>query len=883
MGLLTECSSKSRSQERESIIFENLMIIGMVCNQLENPLGIGYLPPLLGWKLSPQEKGLWCYQSAYQIQVASSKEYLSANEPDLWDSGKIISEKSTLIPYEGTSLCSRQRCFWRVRVWDQHDNCSPFSLSSFWETGLLHSEDWEGEWIGGPPSKGGLALYFRHVFNIKKPILRARAYLAGLGYHELHLNGKKVGDHVLEPGWTDYDKRVFYVTHDAAPFLQIGYNAIGVIVGNGWLGMPKLLLQLEVFYEDGSIETLATHGGHTHAPDVWHVGTGPVRGNSIYDGETYDARLEMSGWDIPNLDNDTFPSHFSVAMPIESPRGKLCSQELEPIRVVGTHAPKDIREIHPGIFVVDAGQNLAGWVRIRLRAKAGTCIQLRYAENLREDGSINQDNLRTAMATDTYYAKGGDKEEWEPRFTYHGFRYVQIEGWPGQLHPDSLDIRTVRSDLKPVGTFQCGYPLLNAIQKIVFNTEASNLHSVPTDCPQRDERLGWLNDMTVRTEELLYHFQAGQFLAKWVDDIADIQNSNGSITDTAPFKWGKRPADPVSVSYLLSAWLCHLHYGDFRILETHYDGFQRWVAYLEAQTEEGILRYSSWGDWAPPEAFADSESIGAGAVSRETPGELISTGYLYYHHILMAKIANVLEKRADATYYEHRAKEVAAAFHRAFWKESVGGYGSNNQSCNALALSFHLVPAENIPRVVDNLVRNVENHGNHLTTGNLCSKYLLEALSEHGRIDVAFRIATQTTYPSWGYMLENGATTLWERWEYSVGGAMHSHNHPMLGSVASWMFKYLAGILPDEQHPGFRRFIIHPRIVSKLGWVEATYHTQNGVISSGWSSQSDRLEIRLKVPSNCCAKIIMPDGTPSIDVGPGEHSFTTANPVSYIA
>jgi alpha-L-rhamnosidase len=521
---------------------------------------------------------------------------------------------------------------------------------------------------------------------------------------------------------------------------------------------------------------------------------------------------------------------------------------------------------------------------------------------LKDDGTVNMDNLRKARSTDSYIMKGTGEESWEPRFTYHGFRYVQVEGWPGKMDIDSIGIRVVRSAVEPSGTFACSNELLNRIHRMVTWTEASNLHSVPTDCPQRDERMGWLNDMTVRIEPALYNFRLARLYAKFLDDVADTQSPDGAITDTAPFKWGKRPADPVSASYLLLGWLPYLHYGDTEPMRAHYAGFARWVDYLVSRSERGILSYSSWGDWAPPQNEAISGSIGAGAVSAKTPGELISTGYLHYHAKLLAQMARVLGDESEAARREQLAQEVAQAFNEKFWDEKVGGYGSNNQACNAFALFLGVVSPERVPRVVHNLVQAVEKNGYHLSTGNLCTKYLLEMLTEQGHSDVALRIATQTTYPSWGFMLENGATTTWERWEYLTGGAMNSHNHPMLGSVGSWFYKYLAGILPDAAGPGFSRFIIQPRFLDGLEWVEGSYHVLPGVIRSAWRKVGRQVVMTISVPANTVATLHFPVASPAavtergvalsavpgvtlmpsdthvvVELGSGDYEFTVNN------
>jgi alpha-L-rhamnosidase len=482
---------------------------------------------------------------------------------------------------------------------------------------------------------------------------------------------------------------------------------------------------------------------------------------------------------------------------------------------------------------------------------------MRFSETLYDSGTVNQENLRTAAATDVYILKGGGEETWEPRFTYHGFRYVQIEGWPGKPAIDDFVVKRVRSDVEPAGRFACSNDLLNRIDQMVERTEGSNLYSVPTDCPQRDERMGWLNDLTVRIEEALYNFNLHRFYAKFIDDICDAQNEKGEIADTAPFRYGARPADPVSVSFLLLASKSYEYYGNTEIIRRHYLPMKAWVDYLATRTKNGIVDYSYYGDWSPPAEFG-SKGAGYGAISVNTPGQLMSTGYLYYSAKILSQLAETMGKVDDQKKYDDLAIRTMKAFNDKYWDEEKGGYGSNNQSCNAFAVFLGAPCKERLPRVMANLVKDVKEHGYHLTTGNLCTKYLLEALTENGEAEVAYKIATQVTYPSWGYMLSEGATTLWERWEYATGGSMNSHNHPMMGSVGSWLYKYVAGILPDPQHPGFAQFILHPHVFDGLDYAGATYQSVKGEISSSWRKTKGGLEYHVVVPANSVATIYIP-------------------------
>jgi len=826
-------------------------VSGLRCEYAHDPLGLDTPHPRLSWMLTSNERG--ARQTAYRILVASTQAKADANQGDLWDSGKIASSQSTQVAYRGQPLASRQHCFWKVRSWDSHGQPSAYSETAQWEMGLLAGKDWQAEWIGYTAGWSGRALYFRKDFRLDKPVKQARAYIAGLGYYELHLNGQRVGDHVLDPSFTDYSKRVEYVTYDIAPFLTQGDNAVGVIAGNGWYGTPKVLVQLEVTYTDGSTVKIYTHPMNFE-PD-WRTGVGPIVSNSVYDGETYDARLEKPGWDLPGGDRAAPADRtegWVTAVAAEPPAGRLVAQSVEPIKIIQTIPVKSVTEPKPGVFVFDTGQNIAGWAELHVRGERGAVVRLKFSEVLADDGTVNQENLRKAAATDVYTLRGNGDERWEPRFTYHGFRYIQVEGYPGRPGLDAIVPKAIRSSVQPNGKLETSSELINRIQKMVWWTEAGNMHSVPTDCPQRDERMGWMNDLTVRAEEAIYNFDVSRFFAKFVNDVSDTQAPDGTITDTAPRRWGRRPADPVSTSYLLLSWLPYQHYGDRRTIEQHYAGFQAWVHYLESRTKNGIVTYGSWGDWSPPAEFGNP----AGSpVSRDTPLPLMSTAYLYYDARLLAGMARALGKTGDVARYTALAERTADAFNREFWHEDAGGYGANNQAANSIALDLGLAPKERIPRVVDNLVRDVRAHGTHLTTGNLCTKYTLEALTENGHANLAYALATQTTYPSWGFMLSKGATTVWERWELMTGGAMNSHNHPMLGSVSAWFYKYLAGIRPDPAAPGFERFIVHPYAVPDLQWVKAEYTSMYGVIRSAWSRDGGAFHLNVSVPVNTVATV----------------------------
>ncbi|HEY3342899.1 MAG TPA: family 78 glycoside hydrolase catalytic domain, partial [Anaerolineae bacterium] len=517
------------------------------CEFMLNPLGIDEREPHFSWALQDERRGQ--QSTGYRVLVASSIEMLAADKGDKWDSGIIQSNAQLNVRYGGAILTSGERCYWKVRVWDDDDLPSAWIEPAWFEMGLLEQSDWKSAWYGYPAGYTGQALYFRAFVELQKPVKRVRAYVAGLGLYEFYVNGHKANDHVLEPAQTNYGKRILYTTIDITPYMHQGRNGVGAIIGHGWYGTPRLRAQIHIEYEDGDKQTCSmTRNGIDNWGD-WTVGPSPITCDSIFDGETYDARLERPGWCVPEDGESPFdPRQYWLAVPMDGPSGRMVAQTMEPIRVVSHVDPISVNEVRPGVFVFDMGQNMVGWVHLRVKGERGTAVQVRFSENLSDEGDIDQGNLRSAKCTDTYILKGEGVEEWEPRFTYHGFRYVQMAGFPGIPGLDAIRGCVVHSDVAQHGHFECGNELINRLQHAVLWTESGNLHGIPTDCPQRDERMGWLNDMTVRAEEANYNFDVNRLHSKWIADIHDEQDpQNGAIPDTAPYRFGSRPADPVTM------------------------------------------------------------------------------------------------------------------------------------------------------------------------------------------------------------------------------------------------------------------------------------------------------------------------------------------------
>lgn len=730
--------------------------------------------------------------------------------------------------------------------------------------------DWgEAEWIGLPGIAPGRALCFRASLEITGVVRCARLHAAGLGVYRLYLNGRPVSDRVLDPPPTAVDQRVPCTTHDLAAALLQGENVVAAHVGHGWYGRPILKLHLVVEMADGRVLRLASAG---QFPFV--VRPSATVADGIFFGESRDARREQPGWMQPGFalhqhDADrgrrlgARHEQWTMAYRVDPPGGRLVVDLMEPMRVVETVQPRLVGSPRPGVWILDAGGNLAGWCRLRTAEPAGTTIRLLFGETLSGDGTVGQDNLYTARAADEYICAGGG-ESWEPEFTYHGFRYVQVEGPSTAPEPGDIVVRRVRNDLARRGSFTCGDPLVERIHAMIVRTEESNQHGVPTDCPQRAERQGWLNDQTARAEQLVHNFDARRFLAKWLDDMADAQDpATGAIPDTVPWRFGNRRADPVCVCPVLYPWLMWRHWGDRGVLERHWGMMAAWQRCIAATVVDGVVGYSWWGDWCPPAAFGLE---GDACHARGTPGGLVSTAHLVYMTRLLACIAGELGHVAEGVRLLAQADALAVAIHGRWYDAQSASYGANVQACNALALWTNVVPEDRRAEVFAALVADCAARG-HLSTGNICTKYVLEVLADGGRADLAWRLITRRDYPSWGYMLDQGATTLWERWERKTGTGMNSHNHSMLGAVDAWFYTRLAGLRDDVAMAPGERFICAPQPVPGLDRASAGLDTLRGRLALSWQRIGDGLIVDLEVPAVSCATFVVPRGW----AGAGQH------------
>ena len=706
------------------------------------------------------------------------------------------------------------------------------------------------------------ARYLRHEFTVAKPVRRATAYVCGLGLFELYLNGRKVGDDVLAPALSEYEKRAFYRTYDVTERLSSGDNAVGVILGNGRFfstrasmrsyGYPKLRLQLNIEYADG---TTAQVTSDKH----WKLTTaGPISANNEYDGEEYDARREMPGWSQPKFED----ANWSAVQLVAPGAPVLSAQIGEPIRVTGRLHPLAVTHPQSGVNIYDLGQNIAGWCRLKVSGAAGTVVKLRHGESLNPDGTLYTNNLRSAQAEDIYTLSGQGTETYEPRFTYHGFRYVEVTGFPGQAGLDAIEGEIVHDDLPAAGGFACANALLNQISRNIYWTTRDNYRSLPADLP-RDERQGWMGDRQEVSKGETYLFNVAPLYAQWLADMQDDQHADGSVPDVCPAYWLLYQDGLVWAStYLMVPHMLYDQYGDRGILQKHYASMKLWTDHMAAFLDHDIMPRNTYGDWCfPPRSAAEMTVINSRDPRLTTDGSLMSTAVFYHDVRLLARSARLVGHAADAERYEALAGRLKAAFNQRFYHADLGYYDNGTQTAGILPLAFDLVPAENQAKVFDHLVETITvESNNHLGTGLIGGHYLMRVLSDHGRPDLAFTIATQTTYPGWGYMISKGATTIWELWNGDTADAgMNSRNIVMMiGDLNIWLHEYVAGIRPDPAAPGFKKIIIKPELINGLDWARASYESIHGPIRCEWHRLAGQFDLQVAIPANTTATVYLP-------------------------
>ncbi len=830
-------------------------VTNLRCEYETNPPAVASPRPELSWWLVSTERGQ--RQSAYQVQVASAVALLDQDRADLWDSGKVAGDESVQVAYAGRSLQPEAQAWWRVRVWGQDGEPSRWSQSANWTTALRGDAAWRAHWIASDTADGPLPV-FRREFAVAKPVRRALVHLCGLGFYELRLNGRKVGDNELDPGWTDYRKRCLYTTYDLTGQIQRGTNALGVLLGNGMyhvsggrytkftgtFGPPKLILQLHLEFADGSTEDVLSDA-------AWKTAPGPIVFTCIYGGEDYDARRELPGWDKAGFDE----GGWQPARRVEGPGGKLVAQTAPPIRVMQTYPTVRVTEPKPGVLVYDLGQNFSGWPLLKVRGPAGRTVKLVTGELLAEDGLVSQRSSGSPVWF-SYTLKGEGVETWHPRFSYSGFRYVQVEGATRDASADGLPLliglegQFVHSSARVVGEFACSNPLLNRIHDLIDRAIESNLQSVLTDCPHR-EKLGWLEVSHLLGPALLFDYDAPQLYRKICDDMAGSQLADGLVPDIAPeytvFSGGFRDSPEWGSASVLNPWLLYERFGDIRALAEHYEMMQRYVAYLGSKAKDHIVAHGL-GDWY------DIGPRGPGE-SQLTSRGVTATAIYYQDLCALQRTAALLGKPDDAARYTALAGEVRAAFNREFFHGESGRYDRGSQTAQAMPLVLGLAEDRDRAAVLASLVSNVRTNGNRVTAGDVGFAYVVRALYEGGRGDVLFDLVTQTNGPGYADQLRRGATSLTEAWDANPAS---SQNHCMLGHAEEWFYRGLAGINPDPAAPGFKRFSIRPDVVGDLTWVKAHYDSVHGRIASAWERKDGRLRLRVTVPPNTTATLYLP-------------------------
>ena len=846
-------------------------LANLLCEYQVNPIGIEVENPRFSWQIVSEQNNV--KQKAYEIRVATTKANLTKSKKLLWTSKKTKSDQSINVAYDGPALRSMQCAYWQVRIWDNNNKVTEWSEVASWEMGLLKTAEWSANWItktGDTQEEKSLPVqYYRKEFTASKKIKRARVYVTSLGLYQLFLNGKKVGDDLFTPGYTSYHKRLQYQTYDVTEMLQQN-NTIGAIVGDGWyrgfLGWKGgrsyygkqlgLLVQIEIEYTNGEKETITTN-------NTWKTAYGPILESDIYNGELYDAQLEMNGWSTNGFDDTKWVN----AGLLNYPKEHLVSSPSPPVKAIETIKPVELITTPKGETVLDLGQNIVGWVQMKVKGEKGHKVVLKFAEVLDKEGNFFTTNLRAAKATDTYILKGEGTEMFEPHFTFHGFRYVKVENYPGMITKDDIIGVVIHSNIRPTGTFACSDSLINQLQSNIQWSQKDNFLDIPTDCPQRDERVGWTGDAQAFSPTAAFNFDVAGFFTKWLKDLAVDQMPSGAVPNVIPDMLegergiiSKGGATGWADAAVIVPWTVYQAYGDERILAEQYASMKAWVDFMNTKAGEDHLwnspRYWHWGDWL---AFNTDKPDYAGSVTEK---DLIATAYFYHSTNLLRQAALIVGEEEDAAAYQELAKNIKSAFANEYITPN-GRLVSHTQTAYALALSFDLVPADLIEKSAQYFAADVKRFG-HLTTGFLGTPLLCSTLSKIGRDDLAFMLINRKEYPSWLYPVTQGATTIWERWDTqkpdgTIIQGMNSFNHYAYGAIGEWLYSYVAGLRIDPQNPGYKHIIFQPHFGGGLTNANAELLSNYGLVISSWEIKYGSFNYNVEIPANTTGTIILPN------------------------
>lgn len=877
-------------------LYPQLKVDRMYTENLKNPLGLDNLNPRFTWIIISEDRQVM--QSAYEVRVGLSSDKIANGENLVWNTGKIVSENSVHISYDGKDLLPVSRYYWQVRVWDNKGNVSDWSNIEWWQTGLMNSSGWQADWISAEEREGFNTYYFRKDFNTpkKKTVKKAFAYITAKGMYEASLNGERISDIYFTPGWTSYNSRIQYQVYDITGMLKKGKNTIGVILGEGWYkgrisrkrygSETGLIAQLKLEYDDGSIENINTDNS-------WQTSTGPIIISDIYDGEVYDSRREFPGWNKPGYKSTS----WTTAIRSDFSKKEIVGSNSEPVRKHEKIEPKEIFKSPEGDLLVDFGQNLVGWVELSIKGEKGDTVTLYHAEVLDREGNFYTDNLRAAKARNIYILNGED-QVFEPHFTWQGFRYLKIEGLEEMPSEDNFRAYALYSDLEKTGRFLTSNEDINQLQENIEWGQKGNFIDVPTDCPQRDERYGWTGDAQAFALTAAYNMHVNNFFAKWLKDLSADQLDDGNVPVVIPHVLGNSTAGSAgwSDAATIVPWNMYQTYGDIQILEDQYASMKAWVDYL-VNISNDLLRNNGFhfGDWLF--YSEDNDNSGRSAV---TDKSLMAQCFFANSARIVSETADLLDEDEDYKYYAKLVNDVKKVFNSEFVTPG-GQLVSNTQTAYVLALNFDMLPDNLREEAAKRLVNNIRTYG-HITTGFLGTPYINHVLTSEGYLDVAFELLLRDKYPSWLYPVRKGATTIWERWNgIKPDGtfqypSMNSFNHYAYGAIGDWMYQVIAGIRQLE--PGYKRFMIKPQLGGEFRSARGELLTYYGLIRSDWRIEEERFLIDIEVPVNTTAELFLPttsarkvmesgkqindlykvildkkDGTVGLILGSGKYSF----------